>query len=58
MDSNSDCFVLPSDPVEARKHLCGIVMVCDDGETWYDYDNENGPCTEGRLSQQNPQDNP
>lgn len=41
MNRNPDDFIfLPDDPEERRKCLYGIVMICDDGEEWYDYDDE------------------
>ena len=33
-------YELPIDSEEARRMLNGIIMICDDGEEWYDYDDE------------------
>lgn len=40
MNENPTKYELPVDSDEARRLLDGIIVMCEEGEEWYDYDEE------------------
>src|SRR5712692_2136007 len=40
MNQHATQYELPIDSDEARRLLYGVVMICDTGDEWYDYDDD------------------